>query len=148
MNPVAVAPDRYGAEVLKHFRAPHNAGSFPAGTAGLLTGRAGECRHGRAIELSLRVEGGRVAECRYRVYGCPATIALCSLLSDRVAGLMPEEARKLSLVALAEELKLAPEKRSAALLLEDALWSALAEYNMDIPKPNAVQGRAARESST
>lgn len=126
---MVAAPDRYSKEVLSHFQAPRNAGGFPAGSTGLLTGRAGERRHGRAIEISLRLEGGKVAECRYRVYGCPATIALCSLASERVRGLTPAEALNLSAVALADELKLAPEKRVAALLLEDALSAALAEYN-------------------
>lgn len=127
---MAAAPDRYSAEALAHFHAPRNAGGFPSGTPGVLAGRVGERRQGRAIELSLRFEGGKVAECRYRVYGCPATIALCSLLSERVRGLTPPEARSLSAVALADELGLAPEKRAAALLLEDALRAALAEYNM------------------
>lgn len=128
---MVAAPDRYNREVLRHFRAPRNVGGFPAGVAGVIRGRAGERRHGRAIELALRIEGERVTECRYRVYGCPATIALCSLMSERVAGLTPAEARNLSAVVLAEELGLAPEKRSAALLLEDALRTALAEYNED-----------------
>ncbi len=128
---MAAAPDRYSGEVLTHFQAPCNAGGFAAGTAGVLVGRAGERRYGRAIELSLRFEGGKLAECRYRVYGCPATIALCSLASERVKGLTPAEARSLSAVALAEELGLAPEKRAAALLLEDALRAALAEYNSE-----------------
>ena len=127
---MAAAPDRYGEQVLVHFRAPRNAGGFPSGTAGVLTGRAGERRHGREIELQLRLQGGLVAECRYRVYGCPATIALCSLASERMAGLTPVEARRLNTVALTEELGLAPEKRAVALLIEDALLAALAEYNV------------------
>ena len=134
---MATAPDRYSAEALAHFRTPRNAGGFPPGTAGVLTGRAGERRRGREIELQLRLEAGRVAGCRYRVYGCPATIALCSLLSERVQGMTPAEARALRAVTLADELGLAPEKRSAALLLEDALRAALAEYNTESRRETA-----------
>ena len=134
---MAATPDRYSGEVLAHFQAPRNAGGFPPGSSGVLTGRAGERRHGRTIELSLRLEGGKVAECRYRVYGCPATIALCSFASERLRGLTPAEARDLSAVALADELRLAPEKRAAALLLEDALRAALAEYNIETRRETA-----------
>ncbi len=70
-------------------------------------------------------------DCRYRVYGCPATIALCSILSERVSGMTLPELRALSGLALAEELGLPATKRSAALLLEDALGAALARYNME-----------------
>lgn len=125
----------YSEAVLAHFRAPRNAGVFPAGTAGVVSGTAGSRARGREIRLELRFgTDGRVAECRYRVYGCPATIALCSLLSERVGKLTPAEASSLSGIGLTEELGLPAPKRDAALLLEDALKAALAAhgagYNM------------------
>lgn len=119
----------YTATVWEHFRRPRNAGIFPPGTAGLMEGRAGDRRHGREIHLVLRVEGDRVAECRYQVYGCPATVALCSVLSERLPGHTLPEVREVRGLALAEELGLPPVKRAAALLLEDALAAALARYN-------------------
>src|SRR5579871_4762207 len=94
-----------------------------------MEGRAGDRRHGRDIHLALRVEGDRVVECRYQVYGCPATVALCSVLSERLPGHTLPEAREVRGLALAEELGLPPVKRAAALLLEDALAAALARYN-------------------
>ena len=117
----------YTDTVLAHFRAPRNVGSFPVGTQDVSRGAAGERRRGREIRLELKLAGdGRVEAMRYRVYGCPATIALCSVLSERVVGRTREEAAGLSGLGLAEELKLPAPKRAAALLLEDALRAALA----------------------
>ncbi|HSC47073.1 MAG TPA: iron-sulfur cluster assembly scaffold protein, partial [Gammaproteobacteria bacterium] len=63
-------------------------------------------------------------------YGCPASVALCSMASERLKGLALPELRGFRALALADELGLPPTKRSAALLLEDALEAALARYNM------------------
>ena len=124
---MAAAPMGYTDMVLAHFRAPRNAGSFPAGTANVAQGSAGDRKRGREIRLELKLTGeGRVEAMRYRVYGCPATIALCSVLSERVVGRTREEAVALSGLGLAEELKIPAPKRDAALLLEDALRTALA----------------------
>ena len=121
----------YSDMVREHFRAPRNAGAFPAGTEGVIEGRAGSRRQGREIAFALRLDdAGQVLECRYRVYGCPATVALCSVLSERLKGRMLPELREPGGLALAEELELPPTKRAAALLLEDALADALARYTM------------------
>ena len=121
----------YSDIVREHFLAPRNAGAFPAGTAGVIEGRAGSRRQGREIAFALRLDAaGQVLECRYRVYGCPATVALCSVLSERLKGRTLPELREPGGLALAEELELPPTKRAAALLLEDALADALARYTM------------------
>ena len=119
-------PLDYTDTVLTHFRAPRNAGSFPDGTANVAQGRAGDRRRGRDIHLEVKLTGeGRVEAMRYRVYGCPATIALCSVLSERVVGHTKDEAAAMGGLGLAEELGLPATKRDAALLLEGALRAAL-----------------------
>lgn len=128
---MATAATGYQDAVWEHFRAPRNIGAFPAGTPQVFEGRAGSLRTGREITLSLRLTAeGRVAECRYRVYGCPATIALCSVLSERLPGQGVAALAAFRGLALAEEFELPPAKRAAALVLEDALKAALARYNM------------------
>ena len=63
----------YSAEVWAHFCEPHNVGGFSAGSDRVLIGRAGTRRHGREVEFQLQLTSdGRISECRYRVYGCPA----------------------------------------------------------------------------
>lgn len=128
----------YTQAVLAHFHAPRNAGLFPTDTANVSRGAAGERRRGREIRLELKLaDDGHIEACRYQVYGCPATIALCSILSERLAGQSPAQAAGFSGLALAEELKLPAPKRDAALLLEDALRAALAGYNMEDRRASA-----------
>lgn len=120
----------YGDIVQAHFRAPHNAGRFASGDAQVFLGSAGARRYGRQVEFQLQITpAGRIGECRYRVYGCPATIALCSLASDALKGRTLAEAAGFSVVALAEQLELQAEKRDAALTVEDAIRAALGRYN-------------------
>lgn len=122
----------YSETVLEHFRAPRNLGEFAPGTPQVWVGTAGTRRHGREIRVQLKLGAdGRIEACRYRVYGCPATVALCSVMSTKLAGLTPLEARALSAVPLTEELGLPATKRDAALIFEDAVRAALAGYNMD-----------------
>lgn len=117
--------------VLEHFRAPRHAGLFPAGAPDIVEGRAGQVRHGREIHIQLQIGADRrIAACRYRVYGCPATIALCSLASERLPGLSLAEAAEWRGMALFKELELPAEKRPAVLVLEDAVRAAVQRYNM------------------
>ena len=116
--------------VLEHFRAPRHAGAFPVGALDVIEGRAGQARHGREIHVQLQLDAeGRIAACRYRVYGCPATIALCSLASERLPGLSLTEAAEWRGLALFRELELPAEKRPAVLVLEDAVRAAVQRYN-------------------
>ncbi|MDE2070706.1 MAG: iron-sulfur cluster assembly scaffold protein [Gammaproteobacteria bacterium] len=120
----------YSDTVRAHFRTPRNAGGFAAGHERILAGSAGQRRYGREVEFQLQVTAeGRIGDCRYRVYGCPATIALCSLTSEALKGRTPAEAAGFSVVTLAEQLGLPAEKRAAAVTVEDAVRAAAGRYN-------------------
>jgi len=69
--------------VLDHFGAPRNVGEIDEPDA---TGRAGNPVCGDEVRVTLRVEAGTVAALRYRAFGCHATIAAMSALSERVEG--------------------------------------------------------------
>ncbi|MDE2091143.1 MAG: iron-sulfur cluster assembly scaffold protein [Gammaproteobacteria bacterium] len=128
----------YSTTVWSHFRAPKNAGEFHAGTPGVLSGTAGTRKHGRVVAFHLQVMAdGRVADCRYRVYGCPATIALCSLTSEILKGGPLAAAAAYSVVALAEQLGLPAEKRAAAITIEDAIRNAAGRYNSHLRSTQA-----------
>lgn len=118
---------------------PRNVGQFLPDMVGVLHGRAGARHHGREVEFQLRVTPDhRVADCRYRVYGCPATIALCSLASEVLKGRLLSEAAEFSVMALADELQLPAEKRDAAIVVEDAIRAAALRYNV-VQAPSAAE---------
>lgn len=120
----------YNETVWEHFHAPHNSGAFSKEGERAVVGHAGTRQHGREVEFQLQFSpGGRIAGCRYHVYGCPATIALCSLTSEALKGRTAMEVVAYSVVALADQLGLPAEKRDAALTVEDAIRAAAALYN-------------------
>lgn len=138
MNALTAEGSAYGATIWAHFRAPLNVGGFPEGMAEVSRGRGGLRRMGRDVEFALRITAeGRIADCRYRVYGCPATIALCSLTSTALPGQTLAEAEYFSVVRLADGLGLPAEKRAAAIAVEDAIRGAIRRYNGYMKPPRA-----------
>ena len=131
----------YSAEVWSHFLAPRNAGAFPPQAPGVVAGVAGARKHGREVEFQLQLDAtGMVVGCRYRVFGCPATIALCSMASEALKDVPLSTAASYSVVELADRLGLAPEKRAAAIVVEDAIRAAVTRYNNDLRRqPAAVK---------
>lgn len=111
-------------------------------TAGALIGREGVCVVGSAgresqglrIWLAARILDGRVAEARFRAYGCPNTIAVAAWTADEMAGKAADDL-SLDPLAVAEHLELPAEKLNCALCAEDALnnlrsnWSQLLQSN-------------------
>src|ERR1700687_4327046 len=69
--------------LLEHFRNPRNIGQLspPAITVDVTNPACGDL-----LRLSARFEDGRVAEARYQVRGCTASIAAGSALSEWMVG--------------------------------------------------------------
>src|SRR5579863_5218246 len=79
----------YSAAVLDHFQNPRNAGTLDAATATVSVENP-VC--GDILELSARVEAGRIAEARFRTRGCVTALACSSLLTEMLRGKTPVEA--------------------------------------------------------
>jgi|SRR5690349_2512457 len=71
----------YSAQVLDHFEHPRNAGELidPDGAAQVENPACGDI-----LELTLRVEEGRIAEIRFRAKGCVPAMACGSLITEMV----------------------------------------------------------------
>ncbi len=114
----------YSARATDHFRNPRNVGDLPGAT------HVGEARHERTaarVRLALRVEGGRVAEARFRALGCSGTIAACSVTTELLAGRSVTEAAALTAADVEAALDGLPEDRAhCAPLVVEALRRALA----------------------
>lgn len=78
---------RYSGVVREHAGSPRNVGEIP----GLPFGEAGTPGQGPNMRLWLRVVDGRVVEARFKTYGCPASIASGSVLTEMVKGKPVEE---------------------------------------------------------
>ena len=113
----------HSPSVLAHFRQPRGAGPLPGANA---VGRAENPICGDVLEVSLRLEGGVIAEARFRAQSCVATIACASHLTDRIGGLSTAQALAITAASLTETLGGLPDASAhAAQLAIDALGAAV-----------------------
>jgi len=125
----------YSPEVLDHFRSPRNAGTLK-GASGC--GRAENPGCGDEVELTMRLEGGRIADVRFRARGCVATIACSSRLTEMVRGRSAVEALAIEASGIAASLGgLPPASGHAAALAIQALRAALSSAK-PVPGTNTV----------
>jgi nitrogen fixation NifU-like protein len=113
----------FNETVLEHFRNPHNAGDLAGATA---TVEVINPVCGDILRLSVRLEGGRIEEARFKTQGCVAAIASSSALTDLLAGKSPVEARTITPQQISESLGgLPPATFHAAELCADAVATLL-----------------------
>jgi len=80
--------DMYSEAVLDHFENPRNVGTLDAATATISVENP-VC--GDILELSARIDAGRIAEARFRTRGCVTAMACSSLLTELLRGKTPVE---------------------------------------------------------
>ena len=113
----------YPAQLLDHFEHPRNVGEVEGADA------AAEVENpacGDMMRLSLKLEGGRIAQVRFRTRGCVPSIACGSALTELLQGKSVAEARALrreELVAAVGGLENASQHASHLAL--DVLGEAL-----------------------
>lgn len=113
----------YSAAVLDHFKDPRNAGELADATAMVEVSNP-VC--GDVLQLAARVEGGRIAEIRFKAQGCVTAMACASVLTEIVKGKTPEEARAITHQRIADVLGgLPPATVHGAQLARDALAALL-----------------------
>jgi nitrogen fixation NifU-like protein len=117
----------YSAAVLDHFQNPRNPGTLDAPTA-TVTVENPVC--GDVLELSVRVEAGRIAEARFRTRGCVTSIACSSLLTELLVGKRSAELKSLTPEHISEALGGLPQATfHAAQLARDAVSALLAKLS-------------------
>ena len=120
-------PAMYSAAVLDHFQNPRNAGTLDAATAKVSVENP-VC--GDILELSVRLESGRIAEARFRTRGCVTALACSSLLTELLRGKTPAEAKAITSEQISEALGgLPPATLHGAQLARDAVEAVVAKLN-------------------
>jgi nitrogen fixation NifU-like protein len=113
----------FSERLLDHFRNPRNVGELgpPAVTVEVSNPVCGDI-----LRLSVRFDGDRVAEARYKVRGCTASIAAGSALTEWLAGRSRTELAALGAdVVEAAVGGLGAESKHAAVLCVDAVRALL-----------------------
>ncbi|WP_344869960.1 iron-sulfur cluster assembly scaffold protein [Comamonas faecalis] len=121
---------QYSTALMAHFEQPHGVGSFDPARPDVGTGSAGSVEQGDVVRLQIAVDAGAqtVAQTCFKAHGSAAMIATASLLTQTIEGMALEAASRLQGSALAQSLQLPPIKMHCALLAEDALRAAIADY--------------------
>jgi nitrogen fixation protein NifU and related proteins len=114
----------YPEPLLDHFRNPRNVGELPPPA---VTVDASNPVCGDIIRLAARFDSGRIAEVRYKVRGCTASIAAGSALTEWLAGKTREDLAAFRPSIIEEAVGgLPPASRHAAALCADAVKRLLA----------------------
>jgi|SRR5579885_2923562 len=118
----------HSERLLDHFKNPRNVGELPPPAVRVDVSNPA-C--GDMLRLTVRFEGDRVAEARYQVRGCTASIAAGSAMTEWMIGRSREELRALTAATIEEMVGgLEPASKHAAVLCVDALRSVLKSPEM------------------
>jgi nitrogen fixation NifU-like protein len=115
----------YSTQVLDHFQNPRNAGELSEADA---TADVENPVCGDVIRISIKMNGDRIQEIRFKAKGCVPAIACGSALTELVHGKTAKEVRHLKRDDLAAAVGgLPPASTHAAQLAIDALSQVLAQ---------------------
>ena len=120
----AQAP-RYSARVRLLFGSLEGAGELPAAAGAAVSGEAIALDRLAWVQFAARVDGGRIADCRFRAFGCPHTLAAASFAAAQLRGAPVDAGFALDAGRLARELEAPAEKMGRLLVVEDALRDLL-----------------------
>ncbi|WVQ69757.1 iron sulfur cluster assembly protein 1, mitochondrial [Kwoniella botswanensis] len=119
----------YHEKVIDHYENPRNVGNLPKGDQDVGTGLVGAPACGDVMKLQIRVgEDGVISEVKFKTFGCGSAIASSSYMTERVKGMTLEQAGAVKNTEIAKELSLPPVKLHCSLLAEDAIKSAIKDY--------------------
>jgi len=118
----------YGDKLIDHFENPRNMGSLDKGSDQVGTGIVGAPECGDVMKLQIQVEDDRIVDAKFKTFGCGSAIASSSLATEWVKGMTIDEAHALKNTDIVEELALPPVKIHCSVLAEEAIKSAIEDY--------------------
>lgn len=118
----------YGDKVIDHFENPRNMGSLDKSSDDVGTGVVGAPECGDVMKLQIQVEDDRIIDAKFKTFGCGSAIASSSLATEWVKGMTVTEAQNLKNTEIVEELALPPVKIHCSVLAEEAIKSAIEDY--------------------
>jgi nitrogen fixation protein NifU and related proteins len=116
----------YSEKVMDHFMNPRNMGDIKDADA---VGTVGNPACGDVMRLYIKVEGDKIAEAKFKTFGCGAAIATSSMATEMIKDKTLEEASKVTNETVAEALDGLPaNKMHCSVLAQEAIEAALKNY--------------------
>jgi len=92
-------------------------------------GEEGNPTCGDAMRITIKVEGDKIVDAKFKTFGCGAAIAVSSMVTEMVKGKTLDEALAITKQGIADELGgLPPQKMHCSVLGSDALKKAIEDY--------------------
>ena len=114
---------KYSDEVLRRVQELERVGVLDGDHVG--TGEVGTLDDGTVVRIQVRREGDRIAEARFKVFGCSAAIASASLVAEWLEGAAVELAGTMTTEQVVQQLALAPEREHVARMAVEAGLNAV-----------------------
>ena len=116
----------YSEKVMDHFANPRNVGELEDANG---VGEIGNAKCGDIMKMYIKVEDGRIADVKFKTFGCGSAIATSSIATEMIKGKTIEEALQLSNKAVVEALDGLPaHKIHCSVLAEQSIKAAIADY--------------------
>ncbi len=116
----------YSEKVMDHFMNPRNVGEMKEADG---AGTVGNPVCGDMMTFQIKVEDDRLADIKFKTFGCGAAIAVSSMVSEMALGKTLDEAMKITNKDVAAELDGLPSnKMHCSNLGADALHKAIEDY--------------------
>ncbi len=116
----------YSKKVMEHFTNPRNVGEIPDADG---IGEMGNPVCGDAMKIFIKVKDDKILDAKFQTFGCGASIAVSSMVTEMVKGKTIDEALKISKETVAGALDgLPPQKMHCSNLGADALHKAIEDY--------------------
>ena len=116
----------YSEKVMEHFSNPRNIGEIENANG---VGEVGNPVCGDMMSFYIKVENDKIADIKFKTFGCVAAIAVSSMVSEMAMGKTLDEAKKITKKSVAESLDGLPkDKMHCSNLGADALAKAIEDY--------------------
>ena len=127
----------YTDKVMEHFKNPRNMGEITDADG---VGTVGNPVCGDLMTIYIKVKDNRLADVKFKTFGCGAAIATSSMTTELAIGKTLEEALKITRADVAGSLGgLPPVKMHCSNLAADALHAAIKDFYKKQETKNEVK---------